>query len=88
MSEQARKGPQTGASRRMARKEAARRQARQKRMMQMVIGAGLAAVVVAALLIFLNRPDDNASTADYSGLAFSDPPAVSAGGARGHRSPS
>jgi len=68
----------TGASRRQARQEAARKRERQKRLMQMIIGAGIAAVVVAALLIFLNRPGDTTPITDYSGLAFSPPPAVGA----------
>jgi protein-disulfide isomerase len=80
MSQQAQRKSQSGAQRRIARKEAALKKERQKRMMQMVIGASIAAVVVAALLIFLNRPD-NGSTADYSGIAFAAPAAVSAGGA-------
>jgi len=74
MSQQARKST-TGAVRRQARKEAARKREQQQRMIRIAIGVALAAVVVVAALILLNRTED-APEVDYSGLAVSPPPSV------------
>lgn len=78
MSQQARRGAQSGTDRRQARREAARKRERQQRMIRIAIGTAIAAVAVVAALLLLNRTED-APEIDYSGIAFAPPPAVNAG---------
>jgi protein-disulfide isomerase len=77
MSQPARTKTQSGATRRQTRKEAARKRDQQQRLIRIAIGTAIAAVLVVVVLILLNRTED-APAVDYSGIAFSPPPAVTA----------
>src|SRR5699024_8666683 len=64
----------------------AQKKAKQKKQFQMVGGAVAVAVVVAIILIAVNRPSNDGIDVDYSGLAFAPPP-VTAGAATPEASP-
>lgn len=68
------------ADRRQARREAAIRRERQKKQLWLVIGGVAAAVLIATVLIFLNRPGETSAEVDYGGIAIAQPPIAQAGG--------
>ncbi len=70
----------TSADRRHSRREAAIRRERQKKQLRLIIGGIAAAVIVATMLIFLNRPDETSAEVDYNGVAIAQPPIALASG--------
>ncbi len=70
----------TAADRRQSRREAAIRRERQRRQLRLVIGGVAAAVIIATMLIFLNRPGETSAEVDYNGVAIAQPPIAQAGG--------
>lgn len=68
------------AARRETRRLEAQKKAKQKRQLQLLAGGVALAVVVAVLLIFINRPSNEGLDIDYDGLAFAPPPVTLATG--------
>jgi len=62
------------AEQRNARRAEAERKAKQKKQMQILGGVVAVAVVIAILLILVNRPSNSGLDIDYEGLAFAPPP--------------
>jgi protein-disulfide isomerase len=66
--------------RRQARRDEAIRKEKQQKQLRLIIGGVVAAVIVAAVLIFLNRPTNDAANIDYEGIAFAQPPITQTAG--------
>lgn len=68
------------AERRTARRAEAERKAKQRRQLQFLGGAVAVAVVVAIVLILVNRPSNEGLDIDYSGIAHAQPPITETAG--------